>query len=356
MRTGTPRFWARIAGDGDVIEDGCPDVPLVSVVVPAMNEAGCLPKLHDELRRVCDGLGFRFEFVVVDDGSTDETPDVLARLRADDPRVRYLLLSRNFGHQAALSAGLAHAAGDAVVMMDGDLQHPPALIPDLLKHWRAGYDVVNTIRRDPAEVGPLKRWLSLAFYKAFNWLANVEIQPGAADFRLLSRPVLDVLNRLPERPRFLRGLVPWLGFQQTYVEFTAPPRWAGRPKYTFARSLRLALEGITSFSYYPLRRLAVFGWFVMIAGMLYGFWAAVAHVFLNATVTGWTSLMVCVLFFGGVQLVALGVIGEYVGVILGQVKSRPLYIVRKAVGTPPAPAGDGQAAVADHAPADGRGA
>jgi dolichol-phosphate mannosyltransferase len=263
-------------------------------------------------------------------------------------------LSRNFGHQAALSAGLAHAVGDAVVMMDGDLQHPPALIPDLLKQWRAGFDVVNTIRRDAGHVGLLKRWLSRCFYRAFNWLANVQIEPGAADFRLVSRPVLDVLNGLPERPRFLRGLVPWLGFRQTHVEFTAPPRWAGRAKYSFGRSLRLALEGITAFSYYPLRRLAVFGWFVMIAGMAYGLWAVIAHVFLDRTEPGWTSLMACVLFFGGVQLVALGVIGEYVGVILGQVKSRPLYIIRQAVGEAP-PAVGGQEADAARAAADGRG-
>ncbi len=304
--------------------------PLVSVVVPGLNEARCLPALHEELRRVCDPLNFRFEFLFVDDGSTDETPQVLADLRAKDPRVRYLVLSRNFGHQAALSAGLDHAAGQAVIMMDGDLQHPPALIPELLQQWQGGYDVVNTRRRETADVSPLKRLLSRLFYKVFNWLANVQIHPGTADFRLLARPALDALNSLPERPRFLRGLVPWLGFRQTYVEFTAPPRWAGQPKYNFWRSLRLAMEGITAFSLYPLRRLALFGWFIILLSLIMALWALFDHLILHVTVPGWTSLIICVLFLGGCQLLTLAVLGEYVGRILEQVKGRPLYIVRQA--------------------------
>ena len=172
---------------------------------------------------------------------------------ARDQRVRYLRLSRNFGHQASLTAGLHHAAGAAVIVMDGDLQHPPALIPQLLEQWDAGFDIVNTLRKETSDAGPVKRWASRLFYKAFNWVANVEIRPGGADFRLMSRAAVDGLNRLPERHRFLRGLVPWLGFRQTYLEFTAPCRFAGRPKYTLLRSLRFALDGLTSFTFYPLR-------------------------------------------------------------------------------------------------------
>ncbi len=326
---------------------------LVSVVIPMLNEAECLPKLFEELRRHCDGLAYRFEFLFVDDGSTDATPAVLAGLHQRDARVRYLRLSRNFGHQAALSAGLAHAAGDAVVMMDGDLQHPPALIPALLEKFEAGYEVVNTVRRETAEAGPLKRFCSRLFYRVFNWAASVRIEPGGADFRLLARPAVDALNELPEVHRFLRGLVPWLGFRQTAVEFDAPRRFAGRPKYTFGKSLRFALEGITAFSYYPLRRAAVFGWVMAVAGFGYGLAAVAAYFLTRATVPGWTSLLACMVFLGGCQLLVTGVLGEYLGRVLEQVKGRPLYIIREAVGLAVVPARrlGGAAVSADDQPA-----
>jgi dolichol-phosphate mannosyltransferase len=324
--------------------------PLVSVVVPAMNESECLSKLHEELRKVCDALPYRFEFVFVDDGSTDNSAEVLARLRREDRRVRYLLLSRNFGHQAALSAGLAHASGQAVIMMDGDLQHPPSLIPELLARWSEGYDVVNTIRVETEAIHGIKRLFSDSFYKAFNWLSNVQIQQGAADFRLVSRAVADSLKDLPERHRFLRGLVPWLGFKQTYVRFTAPARFAGRTKYSFLRNIRFALDGFTSFSFYPLRRMTVAGWLITLASAVYGLWAIASHI-AGKTVPGWTSLIICVVFFGGCQLIAFGVIGEYVGRILEQVKGRPIFIVREAVGI-----GDEEAATVPFQAPNGRAA
>ena len=187
--------------------------PLVSVVVPVMNEAECLPRLHSALRAVCDALPFRFEYVFVESGSTDATVEVLAELRCHDECVRYLVLSRNFGHQAALSAGLEHAAGDAVVMMDGDLQHPPEVIPRLLEKWREGYEVVNTARVETEAAPAFKRLWSWVFYRVFNGSTIVAIEPGGADFRLMARVAVDALNALPERHRFLRGLVPWLGFR-----------------------------------------------------------------------------------------------------------------------------------------------
>jgi dolichol-phosphate mannosyltransferase len=315
--------------------------PLVSIVVPLLNEAPCLPKLHEELVRVCDRLPYRFEWVFVDDGSTDATPDVLADLRQKDERVRYMVLSRNFGHQAALSAGLSFAAGDAVIMMDGDLQHPPTLIPTLLERWHAGHEIVNTIRHDSGGSRPLKRVLSAAFYRVFNWFANTQLRPGGADFRLMDRAIVNLLNDLPERQRFWRGLVPWLGFRQAWVEFTAPPRFAGRPKFTLYRSARFALDGITSFSFYPLRRLVFFGWVIVLASFVYALWALWAHLVLQHTVEGWTSLILCVLFLGGCQLMTLGIIGEYVGRVLEQVKGRPMYVVRQAVGAGPQAANDG---------------
>ncbi len=310
--------------------------PLVSIVIPAYNEAECLPRLHAELCRACDPLPYAFEFLFVDDGSRDATPETLAQLRRRDGRVGYLALSRNFGHQAALSAGIERARGDAVIVMDGDLQHPPALIPVLLDRWRAGHDVVNTHRVQTVRIGLLKRLCSAAFYRVFNWAANVHLSPGSADFRLLARPVVDALNGLPERHRFLRGLIPWLGFRQTCVDFVAPERFAGHSKYTFLRSLRFALDGITAFSFYPLRRVTMLGWLIALGSVVYALYALGAHLFGHDTVPGWTSLLLCILFFGGCQLALAGILGEYLGRVLEQVKGRPLYIVRSAVDPLPA--------------------
>ena len=308
------------------------DKPRVSIVIPAYNEAPCLVKLHQELMDACDLLPFQFEFLIVNDGSTDETEQVLADLRRRDDRVRYLALSRNFGHQGALSAGMAFATGDAVITMDADIQHPPSMIPRLLECWEAGYDVVNTVRLDTADSSLCKRLFSRAFYWVFKALTGVHIEPGSADFRLISREPVDALNRLPERHRFIRGLVPWLGFRQTSVPFRAPARWAGNSKYTFRRSLCLALEGVTAFSMFPLRLAAVFGLFVMAASFAYGVISLCWQLFGGHAVGRWTSLMICVQFFGGCQLATIGILSEYLGRTLDQVKGRPLYIVRSARG------------------------
>jgi polyisoprenyl-phosphate glycosyltransferase len=308
------------------------DKPRVSIVIPAYNEAPCLGKLHQELTTVCDHLPYHFEFVFVNDGSTDDTDDVLAELRSRDDRVRYLVLSRNFGHQGALSAGMSFATGDAVIMMDADLQHPPGMIPRLLDCWEDGYEVVNTIRVDTEDSTLRKQLFSRAFYWVFRALSGVPIEPGSADFRLMSRGPVDALNGLPERHRFIRGLVPWLGFRQTSVTFRAPARWAGLPKYTFRRSVRLALEGVTAFSLYPLRLVAVFGLVVMVVSFTHGIFALLWQLLGGHTVKGWTSLMICVNFFGGCQLATIGILSEYLGRTLDQVKGRPLFILRAARG------------------------
>jgi len=310
------------------------ETPTVSIVIPAYNEAPCLAKLHRELRTACDALPYQFEFLFVNDGSTDETDQVLADLRVEDDRVRYLVMSRNFGHQGAISAGLAFAAGDAVIMMDGDLQHPPNLIPRLLECWEAGYDVVNAVRLETEDGSLGKKLSSRAFYWVFRTLTGFPIEPGSADFRLMAREPLDALNGLPERHRFIRGLVPWLGFRQTSVPFRAPARWAGHPKFTFRRSARMALEGVTAFSLYPLRSVAILGMIVTAASFAYGCFAFVRQLLGGQAVTGWTSLMICVLFFGGCQLATLGIISEYLGRTLDQVKGRPLYILRSTCGFP----------------------
>jgi dolichol-phosphate mannosyltransferase len=313
---------------------GMIDSPLISIVIPEINEADRIPRLYQELTKVCDSLPYTFQFVIVDDGSTDQSPEILKQLHEQDQRVNYLLFSRNFGHQAALSAGLEYSSGDAAITMDCDLQHPPEMIPELLKLWKQGFDVVNTVRVTTESSTPTKELLSRGFYAVFNWLANVRIEPAAADFRLMSRPVVDVLNRLPEKHRFFRGLVPWVGFRQAQIPFAAQARRGGAPKYTLLRSLRLALNGLTSFSLYPLRRLAITGAALMSVSFLYGLWAIAAHIFGYGTVPGWTSLVVCVLLLGGCQLLALGVIAEYIGRILEQVQGRPAYIIREAALTP----------------------
>ena len=306
--------------------------PRISVVIPIYNEAPCLGKLYDELTAVCDPLPHEFEFLFVNDGSTDATEDVLAELRRADARIRYLVMSRNFGHQGALSAGLKFADGDAVIMMDGDLQHPPNLIPRLVACWLDGSDVVNTVRIDTENSPIMKKALSHAFYAIFRLLTGFPIEAGSADFRLMSRETVDVLNSLNERHRFIRGLVPWLGFRQARVTFQAPARWAGQPKYTFRRSLTLALEGITAFNLYPLRPVTVFGLIVMAASSLVGAFAILGPLLGGQPGSWWNGLMICVAFFGGCQLATIGVLGEYLGRTLDQVKGRPLYIVRSAYG------------------------
>jgi dolichol-phosphate mannosyltransferase len=324
--------------------------PLVSVIIPGLNEALNLPALHAELRRVCDPLPFRFEWVFVDDGSTDGTPEVLAGLRRGDEGVRFVVLSRNFGKEAALSAGLAHAAGDAVILMDSDLQHPPALIPELVRRWQEGYEIVNTVRLGIADVSGLKRLTAWAYRKVFNWLAASPMPPGSNDYRLLGRAAVDVLNGLPERRLFLRGLVPWLGFPQTSVEFTAGPRHAGRTKYTLVPSLRLALDTITAFSFYPLRRLALLGGLVTAASVVYAAWLLGRFLITGGAVDAWAVLLTCILFFGGCQLLTLGVVSEYVGRVLEQVQGRPTYVIRAAVGVSPRPTTGGNGVPPGHHP------
>lgn len=313
---------------------------LISVVIPVFNEAACLPRLHQELTSVCDDLADSFEFVFVDDGSTDATDQVLADLCQQDARVRCLRLSRNFGPQAALSAGLAHAAGDAVIMMDGDLQHPPQLIPLFVQRWREGYDIVNTVRLETAKITWAKRFFSACFYRIFNLLAEVRIEPAGPDFRLMSRETVDVLSSMPERDRFLKGLVPWIGFNQTRIEFKAPERWAGRSKFGFRRSIRLALKGITAFCPCPLRWALVVGPFMALGCLGLGLISLAMFLWGRASTAGWTALGAFAGLVGSVQLLALGLLGEYVGRTLEQVRGRPQYIVRSQKGFPSSPSGE----------------
>jgi len=304
-----------------------------SLVVPAYNEAEVLPLLHQRLTAVMAPLAEPYEIIVVNDGSSDRTADVLAELAGADSHLRYLTLARNFGHQVALTAGLEHATGDAVITLDADLQHPPELIPELIGRWREGFEIVYTERRDTAGVGWSKKLTSRLFYAVINRASATQIPLGAADFRLLDRRVVLALRHLPERARFLRGLIAWLGYRQTVVPFDAAERAAGQTKYTLGRMVRFAVDAVTSFSSLPLRLASYVGFAVSAAGFLLG--AATVYDFLfrpSRNVPGYTTIVVLILFLGGLQLISLGIIGEYIARIYEEVKGRPLYLVRDAVG------------------------
>lgn len=304
----------------------------LSVVIPAYNEEGCLGELHQRLSPVLNDTGLEYEIVFVDDGSTDGTFLELKKLAQEDDRVRALRLSRNFGHQAALTAGLATATGEAVVTMDADLQHPPELIPDLIEKWRAGNEVVYTVRQKTADSGVSKDTSASLYYRILNFLSPIPIVPGAADFRLLDRKAVDALNAMPERARFFRGLVPWIGFQQTAVSFDAPERFSGETKYSFLKMFRLALHGILSLSAMPLRMATLVGALVVAIGVIYGIYVVYTAMFNPESQQGWASIVLVALLLGGTQIFFMGVIGEYLARVFEEVKGRPLYLVAETIG------------------------
>ena len=302
--------------------------PTLSIVVPVFNEAGNVRTLYDRLVAVLEPLAIPWELIPVDDGSGDGTLDELLRLQATDPRVRPISFSRNFGHQVALTAGLDAARGAAVICMDGDLQHPPEVLPELLTKWREGYDVVQTVRTDTAKVGALKRLTSALFYRFINWVSDTPIQPNAADFRLLSREALDALLQCRERDRFVRGLVSWVGFRRAEVPFVAGERLSGTTKYSLAQMMRLAFDALTAFSTKPLKLATSAGFAAAVLGVIYALYTAYVRLFTENAVPGWASLTVSVLVLGGLQLICLGLIAEYIARLLHEAKARPLYITR----------------------------
>ena len=307
---------------GDKISDK------ISVVVPAYNEADSLPILKNRLERALAGHD-DYEILIVDDGSDDHTLATLKAFVAEDPRIRYVSLSRNFGHQCALKAGLDRATGDCVISLDADLQHPPELIPEMLERWQDGFEVVTMVRRNDAAPA-FKRLSSALFYRFINAVSDFRIRPGAADFRLLDRKVIDALGAIGERTLFLRGIVPWLGFRQCEIDYAPDPRAFGRPKYDLRRMVALALDGITSSSVRPLRLTTMLGAAMSVLAMLYASYALIIKFVAGTAISGWASLLISIMLFGGVQLLMLGIIGEYLGKVLQEVKRRPPYIVREA--------------------------
>jgi polyisoprenyl-phosphate glycosyltransferase len=315
--------------------NGARSLGLLSVVAPVYNEEATIDEFYT---RVCGALeGLRFELVLVDDGSTDGSATVLDRLAATDPRVRVVYLSRNFGHQTALTAGLDHAGGDAVVMLDADLQDPPELIPRMLDHWRTGCDVVYAVR--DRRVGESRFKLATArwFYRLFDKLAQVELQHNSGDFRLLDRRALDALLSMRERNRFLRGMTVWVGYTQAAVPYSRDPRYAGETKYTISRMLRFSLDAISSFSHRPLQLATLLGFLISTLAFV-AIPVVIVLRILGSYLHGFSALTILVLLLGGIQLISIGIIGEYVGRIYDEVKGRPLYLVRARRNLAPADA------------------
>lgn len=321
---------------------GGPRSELLSVVIPAYNEAEVLPEFHRRLAHTLRGLALDSEILYVNDGSKDATADVLRTLQKDDPRVAVVDLSRNFGKEIAMTAGLDHASGDAVVIIDADLQDPPELIPELVRHWREGYDDVYARRMARDGESLIKRATAHLFYRLLRALSNVDIPPDTGDFRLLSRRAVDSLTQLKEQHRFMKGLFNWVGFERKEVLYTRDARGAGKSKWNYWRLWNFALEGITSHTTAPLRLASYVGVVVALFAFVYALYLVYDVLAHGNPVAGYPSLIVTMLFLGGVQLITLGVIGEYLGRMFDESKKRPLYFVKgyAPAATAKSPGGD----------------
>lgn len=304
----------------------------ISIVIPAFNESQNISAIYQELENIFKSHDNKWELIFVDDGSTDNTWSEIERLHGIDRRVCGLRLSRNFGHQYALFAGLNAAHGKAIISMDADLQHPPSVIPALISEWRKGNKIVHTIREDPANLPIFKKITSKAFYRVFSYLSGVKLEQGMADFRLIDRQVLTQLLQFKEEGLFLRGLVQWVGYQSTSISFQCADRFSGVSKYTAYKMLKFAWHGISSFSIVPLRIGIAIGVFTSLLSMYFLLEALYANIFLGTTVPGWTSTIGVLSLLFGILFIFLGLLGEYIGRILVQVRGRPLYLVSSSLG------------------------
>ena len=304
----------------------------VSIIIPCHNESGNLGTLYTRIRAVMEQTSEPWEIICVNDGSSDDTLLQLIALHSRDQRIKIIDLSRNFGKEAALTAGLDATLSDAAIPLDADLQDPPELIPELLAQWRKGFDVVNAVRLSRKGESWLKRASAHVFYRVINRMSEVEIPPDTGDFRLLSRSVLDALQALPERRRFMKGLFAWVGFRSTNIYYHREPRHSGRTTWNYWQLWNFAVEGITSFSQVPLQLAAYLGFLVSLLAFLYAIWLIISTIAYGNPVKGYPSIMVTLLFLSGVQLMALGVIGEYLGRIYEESKQRPVYLVKQVWG------------------------
>lgn len=300
----------------------------VSVVVPLFNEEGCVSNFTGRIVNVLESFP-DYEILFIDDGSKDSTLAILRKLHSANGKINFLSFSRNFGHQNALRAGIQHTDGDCIISMDGDLQHPPELIPDLIEKWCEGYDIVYTIRKDGKKIPILKKVSSSLFYWIMNTISEMNFENGEADFRLLDKNAAAELNNLNENAIFFRGMVKWLGFDQTGIEYISDDRTWGKTKYSRKKMFALAISGITSFSIKPLRISSIIGFTIAFFSLLYGIYALYIKFFTDNSIEGWTSVFFMVTFIGGIQLIILGIIGEYIGNIFIESKKRPHYIIKE---------------------------
>lgn len=303
---------------------------LLTVLVPMYNEEAAADPFFDALLPVLDACGVEAEVLCIDDGSTDATVERVLARQATDPRIKLISFTRNFGKEAALSAGIDHCTGDAVIAIDADLQHPPELIGPMLERWREGYDIVAAVRRD--RDGALRSLVSKMFYRVFNRIAEREIPPEIGDFRLMDASVIRALRTLPERNRFMKGLFAWVGFKGTTIAYDVQPRVGGASTFGFWRLWNFALDGITAFSTWPLRVWSYIGLAIAVLSLIYASWIIISTLIYGIDVPGFASLITLILFLGSIQLISLGVLGEYVGRILIEVKRRPVYLIRHAWG------------------------
>ena len=308
------------------------DHPTLSVVAPCFNEEGVLHELYRRISQVLDSSGASWELVLVNDGSRDRTPEIMRELHAQDDRVKVVDFARNFGHQIAVTAGMDYARGDAVVLIDADLQDPPELILEMLTKWREGYEVVYAIRAERKGETWFKEFTAKAFYRIIYKITDIDIPMDTGDFRLMDRKVVNALKTMHEKHRFMRGMSVWVGFRQTGVKYVRAERYAGETKYPLKKMLKFAMDGITSFSYFPLQLATYIGFAAAVIAVLGIIITIILRLSGSHAFLGQATTLVSVLFLGGVQLICLGILGEYLGRIYDEVKGRPLYIVREALG------------------------
>ena len=302
---------------------------IISIVVPVFNEEDNIQHFYESICQNMEPLPYEFELIFVDDGSKDRSREILRELEKKDSRIQSIFLAKNYGHQLALTCGLDYAEGDAVITMDGDMQHPPELLPVLLEQWENGYEVVQTIRKTTEGVSAMKKLTSYYYYKVLNKLSDVHIQEGGSDFRLMDRVVVKAFRRYREHARFVRGMIGDMGFKQTRIEFVAPKRFAGVSKFSPKKMLNFAIDGVLAYSIMPLRLGLYIGFLCAVVSILIICHVLVSKFIFDDAVAGWTTTMACILFFGGMQMMVLGIIGEYLGRVFEEVKKRPLYLIAR---------------------------
>lgn len=312
----------------DEIGGGLNSKKFLSVIVPAFNEAQVLPEFHRRLSRVLDSLPFNSEMIYINDGSTDKTLQIIKDLRKADPRIAVIDLSRNFGKEIAMSAGLDYAKGDAVVIIDADLQDPPELISEFITHWEEGFDVVYAQRTARKGETLLKKVTAYLFYRMIGKVSGVRIPEDTGDFRLLSRQAVEALRKLREQHRFMKGLYAWIGYQQKAILYQRDPRFAGKTNWNYWKLWNFALEGVTSFTIAPLKISTYLGLIIALGAFIYALYIIIKTLAFGDPVRGYPSLMVVILFLGGIQLITIGVIGEYLGRMFDETKQRPLYVLK----------------------------